>query len=188
MSLAALSLLLNGCALLFGNVGPVSEKSGRYQVDGAPSGWRELSDEEKGAIGDDPDTNSTSDIAFQSEKTSSIISVNSACRPSLDWDGLVPEEKRAAEGKKQLRTFTKQLLMGIVPDGPSQEKDLTVAGETALETTMTGTLNEQTTKVRTVVLRRKDCIYDLMYVAQPERFDSEVDVFSRFVASLKINR
>lgn len=182
------SVALHGCALLFGNVAPVSVKSGKYEVNGAPAGWRELSDEEKGEVSGDPDVNAVSDVAYQSQATQSIISVNSACRPSLDWDNLVPEERRAAENKKQLRSFTRQLLMGIVPSAPPKERELVVAGEAALETTLAGTLNDQSTKIRTVVLRRKDCLYDLMYVAQPEQFDADLDTYSRFVASLRIHR
>ena len=182
-------LLLNACSLLFGNIAAVSEKSGRYEAASLPSEWESLSPTEIGeAAPDDPDQNSRSDFAFQSAKTSSIISVNSACRPSLDWDELVPEEKRKIENKNQLRNFTRQLLMGIEPSSPPTERELSVSDLSAMETTLAGSLSGKETRVRTVVVRRKDCIYDLMYVAQPPHFDADVEVFDRFVASFKVRR
>lgn len=182
------ALLLSGCSLLFGNIAPVSEKSGKYEAGALPEGWNALSPQEMGEVVDDPDDNATSDFAFQSEKTQSIISINTACRPSLDWDELVPEGKRAAENRKQLRSFAQQLLMGIEPVGQIDEKEVTVSRLPALETTMSGKLNDSDTRVRTVVMRKRDCIYDLMFVAQPQHFDTDVEAFSRFVASFKVRR
>lgn len=187
--LFTLASLSSACSLLFGNVAPVSEKSGRYEAGALPEGWKSLSAADMGeVIADDPDQNAISDFAFQEEKTRSIISINSACRPSLDWDELVPAEKRVAENRKQLRSFSHQLLMGIEPTGKPTEKEVTVSNLAALETTLLGEMNHQPTYVRAVVVRKHDCIYDLMFVAQPPHFDADVEVFSRFVASFKLRR
>jgi hypothetical protein len=40
--------------------------------------------------------------------------------------------------------------------------------------------------LRTFVLRRGDCVYDLMYVARPDRFAENEQDFSRFADSLKL--
>jgi hypothetical protein len=41
-------------------------------------------------------------------------------------------------------------------------------------------------KLRTVVLRRGSCVYDLMYVARPEHFKDNEPDFAHFIASLKL--
>jgi hypothetical protein len=101
-ALAVALAFFSSCGLLIGNTKPVAEKSDSYQVaDLSERGtdWRKLPQETP-----DPDagpTNDASDLAFQSQKTASIISLNSACRPSFETEG------------KDLRGFTNLLFLGI---------------------------------------------------------------------------
>ena len=67
-----------------------------------------------------------------------------------------------------------------------KENPLTVQNVPALETTIRGKLNGESTQIRTVVLRRATCIYDLVYLARPEKFAENEADFSRFVASLRL--
>lgn len=164
-----------GCSLLIGNIKPVEEKSRSYHVlDLSREGgeWDKL--ENKDAK-QDPKATDTSDLAYQSKKNASIISLNSACRSSLE------------ARDQDLKGFTDVLLLGISDITLREEKQITLQNAPALETTVRGQLGGEPIMLRTVVLRRRDCLYDLMYVSRPDRFSEKEAEFSRFVASLKLN-
>lgn len=175
------------CSTLIGNVKPVDEKSETYGVADLArenSDWIKLSAAEQGLQNSkDPRESSDSqeipDIAFQSKQTASIISLNSACRPNT------PENIEKSD-VEELRNFSQQLLLGISDVTQRDEKVMTVQKSPALETTIQGKLNGEAMMLRTVVLRRARCVYDLMYVARPERFSKQESDFSHFVASLKL--
>lgn len=163
--------LLSGCSLFIGNVKPVEEKSERYDImdlEKADADWMRLPSQS------DPARTDISDLAFQSKSTASIISLNSACRPS--WRGDEPN----------LQEFSRQLLLGITDQGQRTQDQVDVASVPALRTTVDGKMSGRTVKLQTVVLKKEECVYDLMYVAQPDRFESQNDIFSRFVASLRL--
>ncbi len=185
-----ISLSLAGCSILFGNIRPVVEKAGHYEVFDPTlenDEWVAMpNDNPAGA--DSSDDTGQSDLAFQSKANGSIMSLNTACRPSLNWDAQVSAENRESENQRQLKIFTQQLLMGIRPSEKPGEKFISVSDQPALETTLSGTLAGSPTRVRTVVVRKGDCIYDLMYVSKPQVFDANEPLFSRFVASLKMHR
>lgn len=165
--LLPLLLATSGCGILIGNVKPVEDKTEDYRVldlSKENSDWKKIEGE--------------SDVAFQSKSTASIISLNTACRPLRSHE---PNDKIA------LREFTRQLLLGVEPDEEPSERDLTVAGVKALETTVKGKLQSRNVNLRSVVLKKEQCVYDLMYVAKPDNFSQHESLFSRFVSSLKLN-
>ena len=167
----------SSCALLIGNVKPVDEKSQRYKtVDLSKDNgdWAKLGKEKPVANVPNPESSESSDIAFQSKRTSSIISLDSACRPTHATEPPDPHE------------VTRELLMGITEVSQKEEKELTIQNLPALETTVRGKLGNDATQIRAIVLRRKECVYNLMYVARPEHFDEQAAEFDRFVASLKL--
>ncbi len=170
-------LFLSSCSLLIGNVRPVEEKSSNYKVlnlsESNPD-WIKVEQQNESTPEERESASDISDISFQSKKTSSIISLNSACRKSY-------------ENKKQsLQDFTKLLLMGISDIHTQTEKQTTLHQTPALETTVHGKLNGQDMKLRAIVLQQKDCVYDLMYVSRPEKFDSQLSEFENFFTSLKL--
>src|SRR5262249_5978136 len=120
-----------------------------------------------------------SDVAYQSKKTASVISLNSACRPS----NIKPENKSV---EADLRSLTDVLLLGAHDVTLRDEREATVQGTPALQTTMRGSMNGEEVMIRTVVLRRKTCIYDLVYVARPNTFATNEQDFSHFVSSLRL--
>lgn len=173
------ALAQSGCGVLIGNVKPVEEKSTSYGV-------AELSKESKdwirldptkvdGSAKEDGETpTEVSDVAYQSRKTASIISLNSACRPTLSHD------------QQDLRSLTNLLFLGMTNVSYRNEQGLELQGTPALQTTIRGRLNAEDMMLRTIVLRRGPCIYDLLYLARPNHFaDQELD-FSHFVASLRL--
>ncbi len=173
---------MSGCGLLVGNVKPVDEKSEDYRVldlRNHNSDWTRL---EPAAAnpnidkGEAKDTFSSevSDVSYQSKKTASIISLNSACRGS-----------RASE-EQSLKEFSQQLLLGMTNVTQRVEKEIQVQQVPALETTVEGKLNGEHVAIRTVVLKKDECVYDLMFVARPEHFPTQEPDFTRFVSSLKL--
>jgi hypothetical protein len=174
-----MTLFLSGCSLFFGNIKPIEEKANDYGVldlSKVSSDWVKLDPKSNSEAKDStgiPESG-VSDVAFQSKKTASIISVNSACKVYQTHE------------KVDLAALTRELLLGISSITAKEERKLTIDHFPALETTVQGKINEENMMLRTVVLHRVNCTYDLMYVARPEKFNVKVEDFSRFVSSLKL--
>lgn len=163
----------SSCGLLIGNIKPVEEKSGNYRVmdlSQKNSDWVRL----KRSTSSGSDQTDYEDIAYQSKKSASIISLNSACRSTIEAEN------------KGLEEYTHLLLLGITEPTQKEEKNLTLHGLPALQTTVEAVLNKKRVKIRTLVLQKKDCVYDLMYIARPDRFSENETTFIQFVDSLKL--
>ena len=180
LSLPTLLILASGCGILVGNVRPVNEKSETYGVADLSQenkDWQKLDSASKGVDPTDPNVTSTevADVAYQSKKTASIISINSACRPA-----------QASAQNDNLHNDTNLLFLGFGEVTLREEKPMTLQNLPALQTTVQGKLNGEPMKVRTIVMRRSSCLYDLMYVATPVHFAENEAEFSHFIASLKL--
>ncbi len=172
--LLALLLTSSGCGYLIGNVEPVEEKSEHYLVmdlSKTDSDWKKI---DNGAP-KPAERSEAVDMAFQSKKTNSIISINSTCRPSL------------AQSDQSLEEFTQVLLLGITETDGREAKEISLRNTPALETTLQGKLNGEPVKIRTVVVKYRYCVYDLMYFARPENFEAQAADFELFVSSLKLD-
>src|SRR5690606_25049571 len=112
--------------------------------------------------------------AYQSEADNSIISLNSACRPSF------------ARQDQDLFDHTKQLLFGISDISFKSEEPITIQDTPALQTTIQGKLSGEPMMLRTVVLKHHDCLYDLMYISRPDNFENSIGEFDQFVSSLRL--
>ena len=187
------------CSVLVGNVRPVEERDHRYQVLNlsidSPAEWRALSPASGAPSGSGATSVTTSaattevradengpdesDLAFQSRRTASIISLNSVCRASY-----LPKE-----GIDSLRQFSRQLLIGNFNAIENQsEKTRMLAGVEALETRIIGLTsgkNTERTEVQVIVLKKDRCVYDLMLLGRPETFARSQADFERFVNSLR---
>lgn len=161
-------LNVNGCAILFGNVKPVTDRSDELVIpslETSDSDWVKRQSES---------SLDNSDVSFQSKKTASIISVTSTCRPSIE------------ESEQDLHQMTDMLLLGITGIHDRHSQELLVDGQQALQTTLRGTLQDQPMQIRTVVTRKQSCLYDLMYIARPERFAVHEKTFDSFVRAVKL--
>jgi hypothetical protein len=103
-----------------------------------------------------------------------VISLNSACRASY------------VTTDRDLRGFTSLLFLGVSEVSSREEQEILVDGSPALQTTLEGTLNEERVRFRTVVTKRKNCVYDLVFVARPKHFDRDLSAFTAFVSSLRL--
>lgn len=162
------ALAFSGCAVLLGNVKTVDQHSKAYRVmrlNETNPDWKLL--EPANDV-----TSDSSELTYQSNRTASIISLNSTCR------------KRNTE--EDLKRISRLLFLGITEITESQERELTVDTAPALETTVSGRLNRERVKIRAVVLKNGACVYDLMYVAKPKHFASQEADFTQFVTSLRL--
>ncbi len=191
LALIALPLVLltqTGCGLLLGKVKPVDEKSDYYGVmdlsKEKPAEWSKLDPAQiaNGAERDKDTTSSeVSDAVYQNKKTASTISINSACRPP----GYVE--------KQDLRSVTNLLFLGLSDVTLRTERELPIQLNPALETTIRGKLaiapgsrSKEEVMLRTVVLKKEGCVYDLVYLAPPQFFEANLNDFTQFVASLRL--
>lgn len=188
--LSALIAASSGCAIV-GNVRPVEEKSETYgylDLSKTNPDWVKLSPQASAGADDHLEPTEVTDVAFQSKDTASIISLNSACRKNTEMV------------ETDLRELTNQLLLGMTDITLREEKGLEIRNTPALQTTVQGTLAPEngSTKaskkkrsfpammLRTVVLRRGGCVYDMVYMARPQFFAKHEQDFSQFVASLRL--
>ncbi len=163
-----------GCTTLVGNVRPVEEKSDNYRVMNLASAnpdWKRLEmipTEEDSSASDAPD------VAYQSTFTGSTISMNSACRSTTATSG------------ETLERLMRVLLLGVNDVSARNDRTLDLDGTPALERVVMGQLAGQPVKIQAIVTRKGECIYDLMYIARPDRFEERQADFARFFSSLRL--
>jgi len=167
------------CTTLVGTVKPVDQKDKAYDILDLSKDpkWKKL--ESSTFSSGDLDASSeafsseAADEAYQRTDTGAVISLNSTCR----------------KGKKEvqnLQPFLKELLLGFTHVVSKEDKSLSVAGHEALQRTIQGTISGEKTKIRAIVFARDQCVYDLIYIARPEKFTLHEEDFTAFVASLKL--
>ncbi len=167
----------SGCAVFLGNVKPIDQKSTSYGIEDLSQtdpNWMKLDLGTTAGQKDAAASTELPDVAFQSKKTASIISLDSACRGDVD------------EAHRSLRTLTDRLFFGISDIQSRNEKNLTLEGLPALKTTLTGRVNHDRMTLSSVVLRHGTCTYDLMLVARPGAYEQDQPVFERFVNSMRL--
>jgi hypothetical protein len=176
-------LLLSSCSTIVGSVKPVDEKSEGYSAadlsKDAPQVWKKLDQSQLLPKDGDFEGNAEAfssemtDVAYQSRKTAAIISLNSSCRKNR---GQVLD----------LHPVLRELLLGMSDVTERTETPTTVSGIPALGGTVAGTMGGEKTKIQAVVVSKDDCVYDLMYISRPERFQVHAPDFGRFVSSLRL--
>jgi hypothetical protein len=153
-------------------VKPVEEKSANSSTGSGVlerRGWRQL--DLSAESGTKTESSDSPDAAWQSPKTSAVISLNSVCR----------------KGKKQnsdLKQVTGVLLSQWDNLQPEKERALTVGGLPAHETVASGDYLSSHRKFVILVVKSPACIYDLIFVSPPETFEQELSVFQEFRDSL----
>jgi hypothetical protein len=183
---AGLAIFGSSCAVLVGNVNPVDQKSETYGImdlQKSNPDWVKLDPSLKGTDGGGKphgvESTEIPDVAYQSKKTAAIISLDSACRN----DPENPDE--------DLKALTNLLLLGISDVSLRQEEPLVLMGnapalQTTIEGRLSGDLQGKRMAIRTIVMKRKHCDYDFVYMARPEKFNLEEPDFAQFVASLRV--
>ncbi len=164
------AFFLGSCSILVGHVKPVEEKAVNGSAGAAilePLGWKKVDLR----AGSDADSDSP-DAAWQSGKTSAVISLSSACRSSSN--------KLRGVGEVTDFLLSQWDSLTIL-----SRKDLLFRGFPAQETTAIGTYLGNERKIRTFVLRTPGCTYDLVFLGPVPSFDQELSAFLGFRDSVE---
>jgi len=129
-----------------------------YRIGALPASWKAF--ESRGA-----------DRAFEFEAGGSSILVNSSC----GWKTDAP-----------LTALTNHLLLDMTDRKILMQAERSIDGRPALETVCLGSLDGTEVKMKIVVLRSGDCLYDLVCVSLPPGFDAAVADFDGFVGGFRI--
>lgn len=158
-------LSLTGCSIskmLVGQVNPVDEKADNVELtplETIDSTWKRIPIDEKNQNTESPDR------AWQSTKTASVIALNSACRGRNNHD---------------LTEITSDLLLQWRDLENVTQKEITLSGYRALETTAQGIYFNRKRKLQTVVVKTPSCIYDLIFLGSIRNFPQDLAVFQAF--------
>lgn len=113
-------------------------------------------------------------LTFQDEPNSATVMVNGRC----DRDGEdVP-----------LRSLTQHLFIYFTDRDIHEEKVVPFDGREAMRTDITAKLDGVPRRFVTWVLKKDKCVYDLTYIAPPERFESGVGAFDQWAGGFRAKR
>jgi hypothetical protein len=107
-------------------------------------------------------------LAFRDSQGGSTIAVSGRCGKDSDD---VP-----------LPALTRHLFMQFTERETSLEETVPFDGREALHTVMTAKLDGVPKKFDVWVLKKDGCVYDLYFIAEPERFDAGAGEFRKFVS------
>ncbi|MGZ3695963.1 MAG: hypothetical protein ACXWQO_17895 [Bdellovibrionota bacterium] len=157
--------LLTSCALLFPD--RTAPKSKDYIISTPPAPWQKL------ATSDDPSSTDAmkADVAYENPESGAIISLNSICRKY---------------SPASLESLTNTLVRGIDNREVLKRTELMLSGAPALDTTFSGLVDNVPLKIRTVVMSKHSCSYDLIYVTVPKREELNGLAFENFLASFHV--
>lgn len=127
-----------------------------YRLDEPGKGWERISFSEN-------------DLAWAGP-AGGMISVNAECED---------------HGDPSLKVLTDHLLIGFEDRQVLAREPLRLAGRGALRTRLRARLDGVPTELELTVLKKDGCVYDLIYLSSPQRFDGELDVYRRLVGSFE---
>ena len=148
--------LLTGCAAASGRVvdGVYVDAAKGFRVDLPRSGWRVASS--PGA-----------DLALRHTGTDASMAVSASC----------PEQERGP-----LPAVARHVFFGLRQVEWLRQEPVMLDGVAGLETVVRGRGEGAPVQVRSVVIRQKGCLYDLLFVAPPETFEARGADFDAFLA------
>ena len=113
------------------------------------------------------------ELAFRDEETEAVIALFSSC---------------GSEGRAPLNVLAKRLFFGIKERKLLERRPLSLNGAEAIHTILQGKLKEEEVKVSSYVVKRDECVYDLVYMAPPDRFEAKLLDFESFVKGWELSR
>ncbi|MCI0483494.1 MAG: hypothetical protein L0Y78_02805 [candidate division NC10 bacterium] len=154
--MALVVLLLTGCAAASGRVvdGLYVDTAKGFRVALPRSGWQVASS--PGA-----------DLALRNAGADASIAVSASC----------PEQETGP-----LPALARHVLFGLRQVEWLRQEPIQLDGVAGLETVVRGRVEGAPVQVRSVVIRRRGCLYDLLFVAPPETFEARGADFEAFLA------
>lgn len=149
--------------LLVGQVDPVDQKSSSIQITALETidpNWKRID-----LLENSLNANEMPDRSWQSVKTAAVISLNSACRQVSEMG---------------LKEITTDLLSQWRDLNDKIEKDFSISGFPALETTAEGIYYNRKRKLQIVVVKTPTCVYDLMFLSPVKSYAQDLVTFQKF--------
>ena len=117
-------------------------------------------------------SNENPDRAWQSSKTASVISLDSACRQRNDVTQNYAE--------MALKDITADLLSQWTHIEHLSEQEIVFSGFPAFETSAEGNYYGRKRKFQTIVVKTPTCIYDLIFLSPPKSYTQDLTIFQKF--------
>ncbi len=149
----ALCIVLIGCATGRTTEGFYVDETKSFRVRLPRNGWQ---------IMEAPGT----DLAMQDTRSQAQIAVSASC---------------PAREAGPLPALTRHLFFGVRELKRVRQEPIQLDGVAGLDTEITGELGGVPVQVRSVVIRRGECLYDLLFVASPETFTDQSVDFDAFL-------
>lgn len=107
-------------------------------------------------------------LAFHDAETGGAVNVYGRCGQDADDVPLV--------------ALTQHLLIGFTERDVKSQKVIPMDGREAMHTVLTAKLDGVTMALAIYVLKKDGCVYDLVWVSPPDRFDAGASRFDEFAA------
>ena len=154
-AVVCLSVLMTSCATGRIRNALYQDEAKSFQVELPQNGWRVIQS---------PGT----DLALEDTRSAARMAVAASC----------PEQ-----GTDPLPSLVRHLHFGLRQVKRLRQEQVVMDGAMGLDTMIMGTWEETTVQIRSVVIRRKSCLYDLLYVAPPDAFAARSADFDQFLQS-----
>jgi hypothetical protein len=82
-----------------------------------------------------------------------------------------------------LPSLVRHLYFGLRQVRQLRQEEVVLDGATGLDTVVTGSVEGTPVQIRSVVIRRNDCLYDILYVAPPDAFPARDVDFDAFLSN-----
>jgi hypothetical protein len=164
--------LLSSCSILIGNISPNSRKTKAYEVTQLfeiRKDWNKLT------IVDEFSSQSDPDLAYRTRDGTSAASLNTYCRTNED------------SKDRDLDYYTNQLLVGLSEPVSREASLLQIDHTPALKTVIEGTFQGKRSKLEIFVVKNRSCVFDIIFVSDPESFPKYEPDFKQFVDSLRFH-
>lgn len=129
-----------------------------FRVARPPSSWRPL-------------RGSGAALAFHDVASDATVAVNARCGANAD--------------DVSLATLTNHLFLRFTDRAVLEEQVIPFDAREALHSVVVAKLDGVPQKFSIYVLKKNGCVYDLMYLSRPDRFDLGVRAFDDFARSFK---
>ncbi len=107
------------------------------------------------------------DLALRHTDVDASMAISASC----------PEQERGS-----LPALARHVFFGLRQVELLRQEPIVLDGVTGLETVVSGSWEGAPIQVRSVVIRRKECLYDLIFVAPPETFEARDADFDALLA------
>lgn len=101
-----------------------------------------------------------------------------------EGSALLDVRCQVRDGDAPLAALTSHLVMGTTEREVTSQQTLPFDGREALHTLMTAKLDGVPMRYDLYVMKKDGCVFDLVYVAPPDRFAQGTAGFERFAAGL----